>query len=271
MMKANWAALIIGSALVAAAYLAVSAPPPLAEGHASDGRSISVRSLFEIVAAENAAVRQLYTERIVGHGKATGLKFDEKWRSPEVDAGPLPALFLRETARNLERGKSQLGLFLGSDYPISQANAFDAAQAKVFSRVRADRAPQFFRQADIDREVGMFPDIAVAPACVDCHNRHDASPKHDWQLGDVMGATTWVYPRSSVSLPEALRVLAALRSSIRATYAGYVEKSKTFRAPPEIGERWPADGYFLPSPEAFARAAESATSPDTLNRILTLK
>ncbi|HYJ08816.1 MAG TPA: hypothetical protein VEX18_07395, partial [Polyangiaceae bacterium] len=68
-----------------------------------------------------------------------------------------------------------------------------------------------------------------------------------------------------------LRVLAALRGSIHEAYAGYVEKSKTFRAPPEIGERWPADGYFLPSPEVFARAAESVSSPETLKQLLALK
>ena len=33
----------------------------------------------------------------------------------------------------------------------------------------------------------VYPDIAVAPACVSCHNDHADSPRHDFAIGDVMG------------------------------------------------------------------------------------
>src|SRR5690606_38283065 len=32
-----------------------------------------------------------------------------------------------------------------------------------------------------------YADVAVADACVDCHNKHQDSPKTDFKLGDVMG------------------------------------------------------------------------------------
>jgi hypothetical protein len=34
----------------------------------------------------------------------------------------------------------------------------------------------------------MYPDVAVSPACVSCHNAHESSPRHDFRVGDVMGA-----------------------------------------------------------------------------------
>jgi hypothetical protein len=34
----------------------------------------------------------------------------------------------------------------------------------------------------------VYGDRAVAQACVECHNGHDDSPRHDFKVGDVMGA-----------------------------------------------------------------------------------
>ena len=33
----------------------------------------------------------------------------------------------------------------------------------------------------------VYADVAVAPACVTCHNNHQDSPRTDFEVGDVMG------------------------------------------------------------------------------------
>jgi hypothetical protein len=33
----------------------------------------------------------------------------------------------------------------------------------------------------------VYADMAVAAACVDCHNDHKDSPRRDFEIGDVMG------------------------------------------------------------------------------------
>jgi hypothetical protein len=114
----------------------------------------------------------------------------------------------------------------------------------------------------------MFPDVAVVKACVDCHNRHVDSPKHDWKVGDLMGATTWTLAASKFSLPEAMATVAALRRAFRDTYGSYVERTKKFSSPPEIGKKWPSEGYFLPDPDTFMAEAEQRTSRTTLARFL---
>lgn len=78
--------------------------------------------------AENDAARATWTKDIVKPGKQVGLDFSEDWREKGQDAGPLPAPFLRETAKNMERNPLRLSLFLGSDFPISSSNKFTDIQ-----------------------------------------------------------------------------------------------------------------------------------------------
>lgn len=263
--------LILATAAVIAVYLFATAPVPLADERSAEGSPVSVQLLFQLCSAENAGARKLFTEQIVATGSKQGLKFDENWHDPGVQAGPLPALFLRETARNLEKIDprfARLGLYLGSDYPIQQSNHFTGTSAQAFEQLRKDRAPRYFYMADVKLHVAMFPDVAIAQACVDCHNKHPDSPKNDWQLGDVMGATTWTYPAASLPTTEALRVVAALRSSIAAAYSTYLDKARTFSPPPEIGEQWPTAGYALPTTEIFMDVLEQRTSKGTLARLL---
>jgi len=256
-----------GMLLLTAIYLFASRPEPLADGRL-EGRAVPVEKLFRILAAENGTVRTLWTADIVGAGMKSGLRFDEKWREPDVAAGPLPALFLREAATALQKTRVPLGLFLGSDYPIAQSNLFSGVQAEQFRRVRATGEPAFFLAADIGRHTAMFPDLAVSAGCVTCHNEHVNSPKTDWKLNDMMGATTWTYPKAAVTLEEAMQIVAALRSGFASAYDGYLAKLATFEQPPEIGERWPRDGYAVPTREIFMREFERRASPNTVDRFL---
>jgi adenylate cyclase len=264
---AGKAAIWGGVLAVAAIYLFATRPAPLADGAAA-GRTVAIERVFRILAAENDTVRALWTADIVGAGGKAGLKFHEKWRDADVLAGPLPALFLRESATAVQKSKVPLGLFLGSDYPISQSNRFTGVQAEHFRRVRATGNPEFFLAADIARYTAMFPDYAVTAGCVSCHNEHAQSPKTDWKLKDMMGATTWSYPKGSVTLEEAMQIVASLRAGFAAAYDGYLAKVRTFEKTPEIGERWPREGYYVPTREAFLREFERRASPATAERLL---
>lgn len=247
-------------------YLFVSAPPPLPEKTLA-GPAIPVERLFTLVEAENDTVRALWTQDIVGAGKAAGLKFDEHWRDADVEAGPLPALFLRATAVYLEKDPVRLSLFLGSDFPINPANRFQGPQAEKFRLIKETQAPQFFFAADTRLYTAMFPDSAVASPCINCHNEHPDSPKKDWKLHEVMGATTWSYPEASVSTEELLQIVAALRRGFQDAYTAYAKKAEGFARRPEIGAKWPKDCYCLPSVPTFMAEVERRTSTDTVKAL----
>lgn len=267
-MNTRGFALAALSLLALSIYLFVSAPPLLPETGQEAGGMIPIERVLETVAAENDVIRALYTHEIVGRGPASGLRFDERWREEGVEAGPLPALFLREAARSVERSPVPLGLFLGSDFPISPANRFQGMQTEVFERIKRTREPQHFFESGTGRYTAMFPDLAAVPGCVTCHNEHAESPKTDWKLDDVMGATTWTYPRPAVGRAEYLRIIATVRQSFRDAYGAYLEKAATFENPPEIGERWPEEGYYLPSADVLMAEFARRASASTVDRLL---
>jgi hypothetical protein len=260
--------IVILALIAGIVYLFVEAPPPLSDTQIQ-GRTIPVNLMLEIVNNENRLVRELYTKEIVTQGQKVGLVFDENWRDQGLDAGPLPALFLRATASSLEKDPVRLALFLGSDYPINTANRFSGQQVEIFNQLKKTMKPQFFYQDDTELYTAMFPDLAVAPGCVTCHNEHVQTPKKDWKLNDIMGATTWTYPSESVTYEELLQVLAALRKGFRETYEEYLTKVGTFAKKPKLGEKWPRDGYFLPSADEFLLEIEKRSSSQTLGKLLT--
>gem|GEM_PF-4780594 len=47
-------------------------------------------------------------------------------------------------------------------------------------------------------------------------------------------------------------------------YQAYLDKVTTFSNPPMIGEKWPRDGYYLPSAEVFMLEVDARVAGATL-------
>lgn len=260
--------LMLSGTAILSIYLFATAPPPLPEHRAAPGPSIATATLFRTVDAINAGARQIYTRRIVGGGKAAGLGFGEDWAEPGVEKGPLPALFLRLVAEELERRPERLGLFLASDAPINPSNLLTGVQSTQFKAIKADRQPRIFGM-DGYGQVALFPDIASVQPCVTCHNDHEDSPRKDWRLGDVMGATTWTYPEATLAQADYLNVVAATYASVADAYRRYLDKARTFERSPEIGAVWPEAGARrLPDVATFMAEVRAATAPGALMQVL---
>ncbi len=231
----------------------------------------SVAEVLEMVSKENDVTRTLYTKAIVGAGKKQGIKFDEDWQKEEVEAGPLPALFLRGIANDIQKSEVPLGLYLGSDFPINKANKFEGKQAELFHQIKKDRAPQHFFDEEQKMHTAMFADVAGAAACVSCHNKHEQTTKDDWKLGDVMGATTWQYPTDSLSYKNTIAILKAYRNGTEAVYQDYLHEIAAFKtsSKPEIGDKWPSDGgLYLPSPAVFLDSVRELAAYETMTTLL---
>lgn len=229
----------------------------------------SVDQVLEMVAKENDVTRTLYTKAIVGGGKKQGMKFDEDWRKDDVEAGPLPALFLRGVASSIRKSPVPLGLYLGSDFPVNAANKFEGKQADLFKQIKKDQKPQHFYDEDLKLHTAMFADLASAGACVSCHNDHPQTSKSDWKLGDVMGATTWQYPKDSLTYKETIAVLNSYAEGTVDIYKAYLEEIADFKesVKPEIGDKWPAEGNYLPTPEVFLDSVKKLSSYETMKML----
>ena len=253
--------------IVLGIYLFATAPTALAEERRADA-GVPVDTLFKMLANENDVARTLYTQEIVGPGKARGLEFREDWAQESVTAGPLPALFLRGCAEQLRRSPYPLELRLGSDFPIEASNRFRGEELSLFGEVRSERAPRFFDQAATGRRVAMFPDVASAAACVTCHNEHEKTTKRDWVKGDVMGATTWSWPGTVVSHQEACDVVKRYREAVRQTFAAFLAEFEGVDGAPVIGAGGPKDANALPSAEQFVAKCVERASTATLTLLL---
>ena len=251
-------------------YLFVSAPPPLLSEEDNAGVMLPTKEVLSIANEVNRSVRALYTREIVQTGKKLGLSFDEHWRDKDVIAGPLPAQFLRETAVYLEKSPVRLGLYLGSDFPINKANLISGLQMEFYAKIKQARQDYFFRVADTHQYVYMSPDIAVANACVDCHNKHINSPKHDWQLNDLMGATTWTYPTDKIPLAKAVILLQELDNGIRHSYENFLVEMRQLSNAPQPGGKWPKQGYFVPDLDTFMQEVRTRTASRSLAKLMQL-
>lgn len=233
-------------------------------------KAFSVEEVLTLIAEENDITRTLYTKGIVGAGKKQGLKFDEDWQDEEVEAGPLPALFLRGISSDIRKSDVPLGLYLGSDFPINASNKFVGKQADLFKEIKQNQKPQHFFDPDQKVYTSMFADLAVAAPCVNCHNDHENTTKSDWKLGDVMGATTWQYPSDSLSVAEALGVIKAYRNGTKAIYNAYLDEIAAFKTSdkPKIGKDWPSKGFYLPTAEVFIDSVRQLASYKSLEVLL---
>ena len=80
-----------------------------------------------------------------------------------------------------------------------------------------------------------------------------------------MGATTWMYPDSTVTTEQAIALVRAPpHEHPRRPTRGYLAKVATFPYRPEIGTSWPRDGFALPSEDVFMRELARRSSSSTL-------
>jgi len=253
-----------------AIYLFVSAPPTLPE-HTTQlphTRAKDVSNMFNAMNAINDAARHIYTSRIVGEGKAAGLAFGEDWAEPGIDKGPLPALFTRLVAGRMETKPSPLGLYLGSDQPINKSNLFTGDQANGFAQLKQSQQPVFLN-TDAAGFVAMYPDIASAKPCVTCHNDHPDSPKLDWKLNDIMGATTWTYPNETLSSAEYLEIIDGFYSAISEAYQTYLLKTEEFDEHIEITDAWPEKGRkVLPNADTFMATVKAESAVKVIENLI---
>lgn len=246
-------------------YLFATAPTELSNKNPVKP-TLSAEEALTFMAFENDVTRTLFTKAIVGQGKKQGLAFDENWAQPDVHAGPLPALFLRGVSDELSRSPVPLNLFLGSDFPIEGTNKLNKQQGEVFIQMKEDDRPRFFEDLTSGEFVGMFPDYASAAPCVTCHNQHPNSTKTDWEMGDMMGATTWSYPKDSLTTDEFIAMLSAYRTGVSVVWDAYLDELNHLEAQkqPGIGEQWPKDGLFIPNHQTLRDSIDDLVGPHLL-------
>ena len=141
--------------------------------------------------------RAVYAKHVVERLESGGImSASEHWEKDK--SLMLPAQFLMNTSRLIREKGLGLDFQLISLWPInmknSPGNEFEQVGLETVSyhpirpysgRVKVGHK-RFFQS--------IYADLAVTPACVECHNAHPKSPKRDFKLFDVMGGLVVTLP-----------------------------------------------------------------------------
>ena len=149
--------------------------------------------LYAVIKAD----RTVYTTEIVNRLQEKGvITASEHWE--QENALMLPAQFLHLSGKLVAEGGSGVRYRLISLWPIYRRNA-PATEVERNALESLRKNPdqpvtgivtsgrkQFFQ--------AIYPDLAISPACINCHNGHRLSPKRDFKLNDVMGGIAITIP-----------------------------------------------------------------------------
>jgi hypothetical protein len=152
---------------------------------------IPPRAVADALHAVMEADRTTYAKHVVNrlqdqHGI---IKATEHWEDEKTL--PLPAQMFRMGAEATGKKGARFSYALLSLWPVNKKNnAKTDAERRGLEAVAKNPKQTFYADETLgDRKflTAVYPDIAVAEACVNCHNKHKDSPRTDFKLGDVLG------------------------------------------------------------------------------------
>ncbi|MBI4388967.1 MAG: DUF3365 domain-containing protein [Nitrospinae bacterium] len=143
------------------------------------------------------ADRTNYADHIVNRLQNKNIVYaSEHWW--EENALLLPAQFLLNASDLIKNSDLGLDFRLISLWPINKYNGpANEFERRGLESVAANPLRPFIGQNRIGNKKffqAIYPDLAVTPACISCHNAHPKSPKHDFKLYDVLGGILVILP-----------------------------------------------------------------------------
>lgn len=158
-----------------------------------EGTSVSlpIEVVADYIHAVIEADRDVYTRHVVERMQQKGIVVaSENW--VEMNTLPLPAQFLLESGRHIDKKGLAIRYRLISLWPINKRNiAKNAFQSIGLGTVlvQPDRPYTGITKVGTTRYFeAVYADQAVSQACIGCHNAHPDSPRRDFKINDVMGA-----------------------------------------------------------------------------------
>jgi hypothetical protein len=152
--------------------------------------NLPVERVADYLYALIEADREVYTKHVVERMQTKGVVVaSENWE--EKNTLPLPAQFLMESGRIMSRKGLGLQYRLISLWPINKRNGASSEFEKIGLGTILTHPTKpytaFVKEGGARYFQAVYPDLAVAQACIGCHNSHPDSPKRDFKINDVMG------------------------------------------------------------------------------------
>jgi len=183
--KLRQGALMLVFGLGVAGFAGPSSAAP--EGSAFN---LPVETVADYLYALIEADREVYTKHVVERMQSKGVVVaSENWE--EKNTLPLPAQFLMESGRVVAKKGLGLQYRLISLWPINKRNGGSSEFEKIGLGTILTHPTKpytaYVKEGGVRYFQAIYPDLAVAQACIGCHNSHPDSPKRDFRINDVMG------------------------------------------------------------------------------------
>lgn len=151
-------------------------------------------ALHMVMAADRAVYTKLIVNRLVNEEKI--LKASEHWKDDK--ALVLPAQMFRYGSEMVAEKGAKFSYALLSEWPVNKQNAPKTEVEKEgLKAIAANPAQPFYKEETLGGKkyfTAVYPDRAVAKACISCHNDHKDSPRKDFKMGDVLGGVVLRLP-----------------------------------------------------------------------------
>jgi hypothetical protein len=154
-------------------------------------KGLEPRDVADMLHAVMSSDRTVYTRIVVNRLtlKDKVIKADEHFEDNK--ALPLPAQMFRFGAELAAEQNKKFSYSLLSLRPVNKQNGPRTdAEKKGLEFVAANPGQNFYTEEKLGNQkyfTAVYADVAVAQACVSCHNEHKDSPRKDFKLKDVMG------------------------------------------------------------------------------------
>jgi len=154
-------------------------------------------SLHTVLSTDRAVYTKLIVNRLQNEEKI--IKATEHWKEEKTLV--LPAQMFRAGAEMVRDKGATFSYSLLSTWPINKQNAPKTEAEKTgLEYIVANKGKNYYAEETLGGKkyyTAVYADIAVAPACVTCHNEHKDTPKNDFKIGDVMGGVVIRVPLGS--------------------------------------------------------------------------
>ena len=181
-------ALLAGSVLFVGAGCSPDSPksPEVSQPAVTFKPQEMADALHAVIAADREVYARQVFQRLADVKNA---HITEAWKTN--GSSLLPAHLLRPASESVQQQGAEFHYVVRSLWPISSKNAPETATEKTGLQYVLDHPDSnYYTEESLGGRryfTAVYPDRAIVPACVECHNQHPDSPRRDFQPGDVMG------------------------------------------------------------------------------------
>ncbi len=157
----------------------------------AESSGISPQLMADALHAVMESDRTVYTRNVVNRlqNEEGVIKASEHWQDDK--ALPLPAQMFRMGAEMVAGKTDAFSYSLLSKWPINKQNEpRTEVEIAGLDAVAADSTKPYYGSESlggVEYFTAVYADVAVAPACISCHNKHKDSPRQDFDIGETMG------------------------------------------------------------------------------------